>query len=77
MMNPVTVKFLFMGSALLSAILLGIILIPNILFISYSMNCSSCSPASPCCILPVKRMTSWESDTDTSFSYRSSPQACW
>lgn len=35
MMNPVTVKFLFMGSALLSAVLLGIILIPNILFISY------------------------------------------
>ena len=32
-MNPETVKFLFMGSALLSAVLLGIILIPIVLIL--------------------------------------------
>ena len=35
MLSPETVKYLFMAAAFLSAVILGMILIPNILFISY------------------------------------------
>lgn len=56
MLTPETVKYLFMAAAFLSAVIMGIILIPNILFISYKKKLFDIPDARKVHKTPVPRL---------------------
>ena len=56
MLTPVTAKYLFMAAAFLTAVIMGMILIPNILFISYKKKLFDVPDARKVHKTPVPRL---------------------